>query len=67
MGEIAMRLEDFEKALSTHDWYFNMSDDHSVYMRGDRAARQLNDELIALTGLGFGKEAQELFNKYRPW
>lgn len=30
-----MNLETYMKDLKNHDWFFAMSDDHRVYMRGN--------------------------------
>ena len=27
-------LKEYLKALESHDWYYNYSDDHQVYMKG---------------------------------
>lgn len=29
-----MNATEFRKLLSTHDWYYNYSDDHSVWRKG---------------------------------
>ena len=67
MAEIAMRLEDLDKALAGHDWYFNMSDDGRVYNAGVASWDRLSAEMNDLRGLGFRKEVDELFSKHRPW
>jgi len=38
-----------KQALRTHDWFYQFSDDHSVWQRGCRESREIN-ELIKLTG-----------------
>lgn len=38
-----------KQALRTHDWFYQFSDDHSVWERGRKESRQIN-ELIKLTG-----------------
>jgi hypothetical protein len=66
--EPKMNLSDFYNALEAHDWYFDYSDDHSVWKRGVAA----RDALVAAS-----KESPEhtaLFKAYRehmftgkPW
>lgn len=38
-----------KQALRNHDWFYQFSDDHSVWQRGCRQGREIN-ELIKLTG-----------------
>ena len=37
-----MNAEQFRKLLSTHDWYYHYSDDHSVWRRGEASSRAIN-------------------------
>jgi len=39
-----MNLKEFDKALACHDWYYAMSDDHSVWTRGEVAHGKLLKE-----------------------
>lgn len=36
-----MKLTEFYDMLEKHDWTYEYSDDHSVYMRGSSAERKL--------------------------
>ncbi len=36
-----MSEEDYLKLLKGHDWYYQYSDDHSVWKRGSEAAQRL--------------------------
>jgi hypothetical protein len=33
---VDMNLQDFDKLLRSHDWYYQYSDDHRVYLAGER-------------------------------
>lgn len=34
-------IKEFYKRLENHDWYFEYSDDHSVWMKGNREYKDL--------------------------
>jgi hypothetical protein len=36
-----MTLEQFKAILASHDWFYYMSDDHGVWMRGERASAEV--------------------------
>ena len=40
-----MKLKDFWIELNKHDWYYDFSDDHSVWQRGQKR----KDELVAMS------------------
>lgn len=50
-----MTLADYWDKLNRHDWYYAMSDDHGVWLAGERAVKELN----ALADVG-GEEWQAL-------
>ena len=50
--------------LASHDWYYNYSDDHSVYCRGRDHASSIRAELDRLKALGLEAEANDLYAKY---
>ena len=52
------------RLLASHDWYYNYSDDHSVYARGRDHASSIRAELDRLKALGFEAEATDLYKKY---
>ena len=52
--------EKLEAALKAHDWHFARSDDHNVWMRGQRAW----DRIQALASQ-LGEDGQELIAKYK--
>jgi len=57
-----------ERLLQFHDWYYDYSDDHSVWQRGQREHDAINEEqrrLIHEVKVPV-EEILELTNKYRP-
>ena len=50
--------------LASHDWYYNYSDDHSVYSRGRDHANSIRAELDRLKASGFEAESTDLYKKY---
>lgn len=40
-----MNNEDFIKLLSTHDWYYSYSDDHSAWKQGAAQSRVINEAM----------------------
>ena len=57
-----------ERLLQFHDWYYNYSDDHSVWQRGQREHDAINEEqrrLIHEVKVPV-EEILELTNTYRP-
>ena len=57
-----------EKLLKSHDWYFDYSDDYSVWKKGMAQRDAINQEQKRLisNGLATVEEVQELTNKYAP-
>jgi hypothetical protein len=53
-----MTIEEYEKELKTHDWYYNYSDDHSVYCSGS-----YNDQRLYYTAKDNGWES--LWTEYK--
>ena len=57
-----------DKMLSFHDWYFDYSDDHSVWRRGQAQLDAINEEqrrLIHVVKIPF-EEVMALNEKHRP-
>lgn len=50
--------QEFEKFLERHDWYYEFSDDHRVYMRGIEAERHLNEFMKTATD-----EQKRIYNR----
>lgn len=36
-----MTLEEYQKLLQHHDWYYYFSDDHRVWLRGEEASARI--------------------------
>ena len=58
MKEKEMTFEQFVTNLPKLDWFYNMSDDHQVYLRGSRQIQRYRDLAVAMGG-----EWQEAFKK----
>ena len=61
-------LATLDKMLSFHDWYFDYSDDHSVWRRGQAQLDAINEEqrrLIHVVKVPF-EEVMALNEKHRP-
>lgn len=64
MNDFTEQLSQLESMLKKHDKYYDYSDDHSVYKKGQReydAIRSLSNQLKIA---GYTEEVQELFKKY---
>ena len=57
-----------EKLLQFHDWYFDYSDDYSVWKKGmaERSAINMEQKRLVNDGLATEAEVQELTQKYAP-
>jgi hypothetical protein len=55
-------MEELKSRLGSHDWYFHYSDDHGVFMAGQRA----HDTIQALVRQ-LGAEGQLMYNRACPW
>jgi len=61
-------LAKLESLLQFHDWYYDYSDDHSVWARGQRENDAINEEqrrLIHEVNVPF-EQVMALTDKYRP-
>ena len=56
----------FEHLLKNHDWYYMMSDDHSVWSNGEFAFKRIQSIKDALEDEDADK-ANELYDKYCPF
>ena len=54
--------EKLVKLLKEHDWWFEMSDDHRVWLRGNRELSEINSCMRKINE----DEAIVLWNKYCP-
>jgi len=60
------KLQTLEKLLQDHDWFYQYSDDYRVYSSGQKTWSTINTVISALKDAGFGKEADDLYDKYLP-
>jgi len=57
-------MQQLEKALKSHDWYYMMSDDNRWYEAGIRQANNIRDLIVKLKDAGQGDEAEALYKSY---
>lgn len=57
-------LEEFKRALSSHDWYYDYSDDHTVWRRGRDSASRIQQLRHQLEQSGMKAEADTLYARY---
>jgi hypothetical protein len=61
-----MTLEEFEKALKGHDWYYEYSDDNRVWRAGTARYEEILKASRQLTEEGHGEAVQKMWLKYDP-
>ena len=61
-------LINLDRLLATHDWYYNYSDDYTVWTRGqiERGAIDAEQRRLISEGLATAEELVVLADKYRP-
>ena len=59
-------MEEFEVALKNHDWFYNYSDDHRAWEKGNRESREISRMMRELLANGQGEEAAETYNRLSP-
>jgi len=60
-------LDMLRDKLKAHDWYYYMSDDNRAYTRGSAQQSEIRLIVKDLEGMGYGKEAKELYNEFAPY
>ena len=60
-------LDVLENLLSTHDWYYMYSADHSVWQKGTDNASEIRRQVDICCGLGLSKEANEMYERYQKY
>ena len=59
-------LDSYEAMLRKHDWYYDYSDDHRAYRKGDDEYQQIRATHAKLIELGLEASAVALFRQYMP-
>ena len=61
-------LINLDRLLAIHDWYYNYSDDYTVWTRGqiERGAIDAEQRRLISEGLATAEELVVLADKYRP-
>ena len=54
-----MKLQDFKRLLENHDWFYHFSDDHGVWVRGERQVAEINHALK-----NGNDQMKKLYNEY---
>jgi len=67
LATAAHALDQLEAKLKAHDWYYMMSDDNRAYTNGRHEQSEIRSIMNDLEGLGYGKDAKELYNQYAPF
>ena len=60
------KLQTLETLLQDHDWFYQRSDDHSVYEQGKFEWFMITNVMKSLDEAGFSKQSDELYEKYLP-
>ena len=60
------KLKTLEKLLQNHDWFYQYSEDYSVYERGQNAWKTISKVMEALEDAGLSDAANDLYEKYLP-
>ena len=53
------KLEQLEELLKTHDWYYQMTEDHRVWQRGSQQRSKIRELVNEL-----GNEGKDLYDRY---
>ena len=67
LATVSHALDQLEAKLKAHDWFYMMSDDHRAYTNGRHEQSEIRSIMNDLEGLGYGKDAKELYNQYAPF
>ena len=60
------KLQTLEKLLQNHDWFYQYSDDNSVYEKGKFQWFMITKVMNSLDKGGFSDKSDALYNKYLP-
>lgn len=64
MNDIQDQLFSLEIMLKQHDKYYDYSDDHSVWRKGNEEWKNIRSLSEQLKIAGYAEEVQQLFSKY---
>ena len=64
-AEHEMILNELKEVLERHDWYFDMSDDYSVYSAGRASASRITALRQAAARAGCAEQATVVYNSIR--
>ena len=53
------KLEQLEELLKTHDWYYQMTEDHRVWQRGSQQHSKIRELVNEL-----GNDGKDLYDRY---
>ena len=62
--EIEVKLKEFEELCKVHDWFYDYSDDHSVWKKGEAMQKEINTKYSELLKLNKGAEARRISKKH---
>ena len=60
-------LNEFERALKNHDWYYDYSDDGGVWRRGMEENDKIRRMRARLIEQGQQSDVDRLWQQYCPW
>ena len=55
-----------KECCANHDWYYQMSDDYSVWSAGNNKASEINYLKSVLIARGYERQTESLIAHYRP-
>lgn len=64
MNDFTEQLFELEVLLKKHDKYYDYSDDHSVWSKGNNEWKAIQKLSTELKIAGYAEEVQELFEKF---
>ena len=60
------KLQTLETLLQSHDWFYQHSDDNSVYEQGRFEWFMITKVMKSLNNSGFSEQSSALYEKYLP-
>ena len=58
-------LKELEAALSSHDWFYQYSDDYRSWSAGEKHKDLIDSLMIRLTAFDLKDKARALYDEYR--